>query len=180
MKKADDIAQAKKQGRAYQCLELHQMRYCVLTKENRWNDTPYWAMQMPVEFVLDHSTIFRPEFRRLLELFIPAPPRPGQRPRTLYRVAIPDITSRQLELSFKIEKKRKELEATWVLHKNEKQGQDALKEARDILDKLKVPVPSSAIPDNVFRLLRDKIAEDAKDPAKVTCVAEAMGIKSDQ
>jgi hypothetical protein len=34
------------------------------------NDTPYWAMQIPTEFVPDHSTVFRPELRALLRAFV--------------------------------------------------------------------------------------------------------------
>lgn len=47
-------------------------RYAIRKKEARWNDTPYWVMQMPVEFVPDHSTIFTREFRQLLFEFLPS------------------------------------------------------------------------------------------------------------
>ncbi|MEK6300015.1 MAG: hypothetical protein AABO41_04780 [Acidobacteriota bacterium] len=159
------------------CAEVHQKWYCVRPKANRWNDTPYWAMRMQAEIVPDHGTIFRPEFRRLLEVFLPTR---DETPRTLERVAIPNITSSQLDLSSKIQKKRSELEASWVRHKNEKEGQDALKEARDILGKLNVSGTCLANPDNVFQLLRNKIKDIVSDPSKVVQIAEAMGIKSDQ
>lgn len=45
-------------------------RYCIVPVPKRYNDTPYWVMQMPTEFVPDHSTIFRPVFRDLLKQFI--------------------------------------------------------------------------------------------------------------
>ncbi len=38
----------------------------VIRIEDRPNDTPYWVMQMPADFVPDHSTVFRPELRDLL------------------------------------------------------------------------------------------------------------------
>ncbi len=34
------------------------------------NTIPYWVMQIPTEFVPDHSTVFKPELRALLEAFI--------------------------------------------------------------------------------------------------------------
>jgi hypothetical protein len=56
----------------YKCFLLRD-EYCIATREHRWNDTPYWAMQMPVEFVPDHGNIFRNEFRTLLMQFLPSP-----------------------------------------------------------------------------------------------------------
>jgi hypothetical protein len=160
--------------RSASCAEVHQKWYCVSPKCGRWNDTPYWAMRMPVEIVPDHGTIFRPEFRRLLEVFLPMR---DEGPRTLQRIAIPDLTSSQLDLSSKIQTKRRELEAAWVRHRNEKEGQDALKEARDILGKLNVSGACVANPDNVFQLLRQLIADIVNDPTKAIQIAEAMGFK---
>ena len=47
--------------------------FSVGEKEGRWNDTPYWLMQMPASIVPDHSTIFTTNFMRLLAAFIPPP-----------------------------------------------------------------------------------------------------------
>ena len=44
--------------------------YTVSQKAGAKNTTPYWAMQMPVEFVPDHTNIFRPEFDALLYAFL--------------------------------------------------------------------------------------------------------------
>jgi hypothetical protein len=159
------------------CVTEHSKTYCIREKKDRWNDTPYWAMQMPVEIVPDHGTIFRPEFRQLLEkFFFPDP----KKIRTLSRPAIPEITASQLALSSKIQEKRRELEAAWVRHKNEKEGQDALREAREILVRLKVARSCLDDPDKVFTRLRHKISDIVNDPSKVTEIAEAMGIKADQ
>lgn len=43
---------------------------CPLRDSARNNRTPYWVAQIPSEFVPDHSTIFRPELRTLLEAFL--------------------------------------------------------------------------------------------------------------
>ena len=69
MKTAAEVAKA--ESRAYKCFRLQGQTYCILAKESRWNDTPYWVMQMPVEFVPDHGAIFRQEFRLLLSQFLP-------------------------------------------------------------------------------------------------------------
>ncbi len=47
------------------------------------NDTPYWVMQIPTEFVPDHSTVFKPELRLLLEAFIKPVVIPVSTARTL-------------------------------------------------------------------------------------------------
>jgi hypothetical protein len=46
-------------------------KYVICEKPNRWNDTPYWAMEMPTTIVPDHSGIFNTNFIRLLEKFLP-------------------------------------------------------------------------------------------------------------
>lgn len=44
--------------------------YMIVPLSDMYNDTPYWIMQMGPEFVPDHSQIFRPAFRELLQQFI--------------------------------------------------------------------------------------------------------------
>jgi hypothetical protein len=84
-KTADELRRIRQERQVYSCFPVHSNVYCIVTKQTRWNDTPYWAMQMPVEFVPDHGSIFRPEFRELLRHFLPVPPKAGERPRTLYK-----------------------------------------------------------------------------------------------
>jgi hypothetical protein len=45
-------------------------RYYIVPLLKVYNTTPYWVMQMGTEFVPDHSQIFRPEFRQLLQQFL--------------------------------------------------------------------------------------------------------------
>jgi hypothetical protein len=77
--------------------------YYVCKDQQPKQDTPYWAMQIPTEFVPDHSTVFKPELRALLEAFlrphlglpvppaigpagvVPPPPPPPSSPITLQR-----------------------------------------------------------------------------------------------
>ena len=47
-------------------------QYIICEKPNRWNDTPYWAMEMPATIVPDHSGIFNLNFIALLEKFLPS------------------------------------------------------------------------------------------------------------
>ncbi len=47
--------------------------FSVQEKAERWNETPYWLMQMPASIVPDHSTIWTTNFMRLLAAFIPPP-----------------------------------------------------------------------------------------------------------
>jgi hypothetical protein len=47
-------------------------QYIICEKPNRWNDTPYWAMEMPATIVPDHSGIFNLNFIALLETFLPS------------------------------------------------------------------------------------------------------------
>jgi len=93
------------------------------------------------------------------------------------RIEIPDINSSLLLLTSKIQQKREELEATWVLNKGTDKGKQAVDEAREILAKLKSPAPAEATPEAVFRLLRKAIVEELRDPSKITQIANAMGIK---
>ena len=174
-----EIATIEGDGDPETCVKIDSKTYCIREKKNRWNDTPYWAMQMPAEIVPDHGGIFRPEFRMLLQTFLP---RDMQEvgTRRLFRPGIPVPTASQLALSGKISDKRAELEAAWTHHKNEKEGKDALAEAREILVRLNVPRSCTEDADKVFVRLRDKISEMVKDPSKANRIAEAMGIKSDQ
>lgn len=54
-------------GPAFATTTAHTYRICE--KQGRWNDTPYWAMQMPATVVPDHSGIFNVNFLRLLQTF---------------------------------------------------------------------------------------------------------------
>jgi hypothetical protein len=47
--------------------------YRVCEKRARWNDTPYWAMQMPASIVRNHSSIFTQDLVGLLTVFFPTP-----------------------------------------------------------------------------------------------------------
>jgi hypothetical protein len=58
--------------------------YQICEKPNRWNDTPYWAMEMPASIVPDHGHIFNTNFVNLLRTFFPSQAEmndPGVRPR---------------------------------------------------------------------------------------------------
>jgi hypothetical protein len=46
-------------------------QYVICEKPDRWNDTPYWAMEMPATIVPDHSGIFNLNFMALLDKFLP-------------------------------------------------------------------------------------------------------------
>ncbi len=77
--------------------------YYVCKDPQSKQDTPYWAMQIPTEFVPDHATVFKPELRALLKAFmaphlglppsravspadiVPPPPPPPPSPITLQR-----------------------------------------------------------------------------------------------
>jgi hypothetical protein len=68
-------------GPAFATTTAHRYRICE--KRDRWNDTPYWAMQMPATIVPDHSGIFNINFLNLLETFSLDPGEmavPGYRP----------------------------------------------------------------------------------------------------
>ena len=47
--------------------------YSISPRPDRSNRTPYWVLQIPTEFVPDHSTIFKPELRQLLGAFLTPP-----------------------------------------------------------------------------------------------------------
>jgi hypothetical protein len=80
--KAKDLA-SPANARCFPSEELHR-RYCLVPVPGRYNDTPYWVVQMPKEFVPDHSTIFRPVFRELLAHFIEPRVTPeGAKPATI-------------------------------------------------------------------------------------------------
>ena len=44
--------------------------YDICPSPGAKNRTPYWVMQVPTAFVPDHSTVFKPELRTLLEAFM--------------------------------------------------------------------------------------------------------------
>jgi hypothetical protein len=48
-------------------------KYVICVKPKSWNDTPYWAMEMPTTIVPDHSGIFNLNFISLLTKFLPSP-----------------------------------------------------------------------------------------------------------
>lgn len=63
--------------------------YQLCEKGGRWNDTPYWAMQVPASVVRNHSSIFTEDLVRLLHVFLPAKEivaDPQRRPRLLAAV----------------------------------------------------------------------------------------------
>jgi hypothetical protein len=70
----DAAAAARKEGheRDVHCFDsvILKKRYCVAPLLHVYNQTPYWVMQMGKEFVPDHSQIFRPAFRELLQHFL--------------------------------------------------------------------------------------------------------------
>ena len=61
-------------GREYTHFNIDDTSYRVVGLDKPKNDTAYWVMQMPIEIVPDHSTIFRPQFRELLKaMLVPTP-----------------------------------------------------------------------------------------------------------
>jgi hypothetical protein len=58
-------------GAAFSTTTGHTYRICE--RAGRWNDTPYWAMQMPATVVPDHSGIFNLNFLTLLKTFFLTP-----------------------------------------------------------------------------------------------------------
>jgi hypothetical protein len=96
------------------------------------------------------------------------------------RIKIPDVTTEQLDLTFRIQSRRETLEATWLADRDGEKSKNAVMEARRILDELQSPAPADASPRAVFRLLRARIAELLKDTAQIERIAEAMKIKQDQ
>jgi hypothetical protein len=56
-------------GPSFQTTTAHTYQICE--KRDRWNDTPYWAMQMPATVVPDHSGIFNVNFLTLMKTFFP-------------------------------------------------------------------------------------------------------------
>ena len=77
-----DVQAAIKQGsKAYTSVTLpNNGDFLVIPKVGAKNTTPYWIMQIPVAFVPDHTTIFRPEFDQLVRAFLKQ--RPEMNPRT--------------------------------------------------------------------------------------------------
>lgn len=54
----------------YADFHLGNTPYSICRTTDAQNTTPYWVLQIPTEFVPDHSTIFRPELRTLLAAFL--------------------------------------------------------------------------------------------------------------
>ncbi len=54
----------------YKDFQLGNKTYYICPSSSATNRTPYWVMQIPTEFVPDHSTVFKPELRALLEAFM--------------------------------------------------------------------------------------------------------------
>jgi len=65
-----DVRAAKENGTTYASVLVDGKTFYVAPKKAAKNTTPYWIMQMPVEIVPDHTTIFRPEFEALLIAFL--------------------------------------------------------------------------------------------------------------
>jgi hypothetical protein len=60
-------------GQDVLCFEMKSLGkkgYCIVPLVDVYNQSPYWVMQMGAEFVPDHSQIFRPAFRELLQHII--------------------------------------------------------------------------------------------------------------
>jgi hypothetical protein len=55
---------------AYADFSLGKTAYYICPSPGARNKTPYWVLQIPTEFVPDHSTVFKPELRPLLEAFL--------------------------------------------------------------------------------------------------------------
>jgi hypothetical protein len=52
-------------------------KFVIINKQNRWNDTPYWLMEVPSTIIPDHSTIFTLRFIDLLKEFLPSEKAPS-------------------------------------------------------------------------------------------------------
>jgi len=81
----------------YRDFKLGDKTYYICPSAGAKNKTPYWVLQIPTEFVPDHSTVFKPELRTLLEAFMaphlevsPSVPAPGG-PETPTQKAPPEI-----------------------------------------------------------------------------------------
>jgi pimeloyl-ACP methyl ester carboxylesterase len=97
-----EIAAGYKAGGEFSHFEIGEETYRIVPIPNAKNRTAYWVMQIPQQIVPDHGTIFRKEFRMLLQSFLPAPAgpinnlsAPGQ-PASLRRASMKSqITFRQ-------------------------------------------------------------------------------------
>lgn len=65
-----DVKAAQAQGTVYATVHVDGKTFYIVPKVSAKNRTPYWVMQMPVEIVPDHTTIFRPQFDALLIAFL--------------------------------------------------------------------------------------------------------------
>jgi len=90
-----DVQAAKTNGTVYASTSIDGKTYSIVPKSGAKNKTPYWMMQMPVEIVPDHTTIFRPEFEALLIAFLEQRPdmmlRGRARPLTIAAPARPTL-----------------------------------------------------------------------------------------
>ena len=64
-----------KYDKYYETCNIGQKGYAVQAKDGRCNGTPYWAIQVPKEFIPDHNTIFTERLLQFLMPFIPTPQR---------------------------------------------------------------------------------------------------------
>lgn len=46
-------------------------KFVIINKPGRWNDTPYWLMEVPATIVPDHGTIFTVRFIDMAKEFLP-------------------------------------------------------------------------------------------------------------
>ncbi len=58
----------------FEQVQIDSDTYRILRIKNARNNTAYWVMQIPSNIVPDHGTIFRPQFRALLQRFLPPVP----------------------------------------------------------------------------------------------------------
>jgi len=79
------------------CQKLTGKVYWIIPKAHALNTTPYWAMQMPVNFVPDHTNIFRPEFDALLTAFLNK--RPDMMLRGVSNATVPAAPTLKLQKS---------------------------------------------------------------------------------
>ncbi len=65
-----DSAPTECKATLYKDFQLGNKTYYICPSSSATNRTPYWVMQIPTEFVPDHSTVFKPELRVLLKAFM--------------------------------------------------------------------------------------------------------------
>jgi hypothetical protein len=65
-----EVQKAKTEGTVYASVPIDERTFYIVPKSGAKNTTPYWSMQMPIEIVPDHTTIFRQQFEELLIAFL--------------------------------------------------------------------------------------------------------------